>query len=64
MDVLSEKRKAREEELNKNESATLKFVHISTDAVSPNERHKVSSASTSKSILEVEEQATPWPNWK
>ena len=64
MDILSENRKAGEEELKKNESAILKFVHISTDAVSPNDMHEVSSASTSKSILEVEEQTTQWPNWK
>jgi len=31
------KRKAREEELKKNEDAILKFVYISSDAISPNE---------------------------
>jgi len=49
----------REEELKKNEGAILKFVDISSDAVSPNEMREVSSASTSKSLSEVEEEATP-----
>ena len=56
------KRKAREEELKKNKGAILKFVNISSDAISPNKMHEVSSggsASTSKSIPEVEEQTTP-----
>jgi len=37
----------------------LKFVNNSSDAISLNEMHEVSSASTSKSILEVEEETTP-----
>jgi len=37
----------------------LKFVNISSDASSPNEMHEVSSASNSKSILEIEEKTTP-----
>jgi len=37
----------------------LKFVNISSDAISPNEMHEVSSASTSKSISEVVEETTP-----
>jgi len=49
----------REEELKKNEGAILKFVDISSDAISPNEMREVSSASTSKSLSEVEEEATP-----
>ena len=36
----------------------MKFVNISSDASSPNEMHEVSSASNSKSILEVEEETT------
>ena len=57
MYVLSEKkRKARE---RKNEGAILKFVNISSDTISPNELHEVSSVSTSKSIPEVEEETTP-----
>jgi len=36
-----------EEELKKNEGAILKFVNISSDVISPNEMHEVSSASTS-----------------
>jgi len=55
----SKKREVREEELKKKEGAILKFVNISSDAISPNEVHKVSSASTSKSIPEVEEETTP-----
>jgi len=59
-DVLSEKkREVREEELKKNEGAVLKFVNISSDAISPNEMHKISSASTSKLIPEVEEETKP-----
>jgi len=53
------KREVREEELKKNEGTILKFVNIASDAISPNEMHGVSSASTSKSIPEVEEDATP-----
>jgi len=45
--------------LKKNEGAILKFVNISSDAISPNEMHEVSSASTSKSISEVVEETTP-----
>jgi len=45
--------------LNKNEGATLKFVNISSGAISRNEMHRVSSACTSKSIPEVEEETTP-----
>jgi len=45
--------------LNKNEGATFKFVNVSSDAISRNEMHEVSSASTSKSIPEVEEETTP-----
>ena len=41
------------------EGAILKFVNISSDAISPNEVHKVSSASNSKSISEIEEETTP-----
>jgi len=37
----------------------LKLVNVSSDANSPNEMHEVSSASNSKSMLEVEEDATP-----
>jgi len=40
----------------------LKLVNIPSDAISPNEMHEVSSggsASTSKSIPEVEEETTP-----
>jgi len=37
----------------------LKFVNISSDAISPNEMHEVSSASTSKSLSEVEDEITP-----
>ena len=60
MDVLSEKReKFKEEELKKNEGAILNFVNISSDASSPNEMHEVSSASTSKSIPEVDEETAP-----
>jgi len=54
-----ERNSIREEELKKNEGAILKFVNISSDAISPNEMHEVSRASTSKSILEVEEETTP-----
>ena len=57
-----EKSYIKEEELKKNEKnegAILKFVDISSDAVSPNEMREVSSASTSKSLSEVEEEATP-----
>jgi len=53
------KEKFKEEELKKNEGAILKFVNISPDAISPNEMDEVSSASTSKSIPEVEEETTP-----
>jgi len=49
----------REEELKKNEGVILKFVNISSDPISPNEMHEVSSASTSKSLSEVEEETTP-----
>jgi len=49
----------REDELKMNEDAILKFVNISSDAVSPNEMHEVSSATTSKSLSEVEEKTTP-----
>ena len=68
MDVLSKKesgrsfkkkREVRQEELKKNEGAILMFVNISSGAISRNEMHEVSSASTSKSIPEVEEQSTP-----
>jgi len=60
VDVLSEKReKFKEEELKKNEGAILNFVNISSDAISPNEMHEVSSASTSKSIPEVDEETAP-----
>jgi len=55
----SGKREVREEELKKNEVAILKFVNISSDAISPNEMHKVSSTSTSKSIPEVAEETMP-----
>ena len=41
--------------MKKNEGAILKFVNISSDAISPNEMHEVSSASTNKSIPEIEE---------
>jgi len=53
------KGEVREEELKNNEVAILKFVNISSDAISPNETHNVSSANTSKSIPEVEEETTP-----
>jgi len=33
------KREVRKEELKKNEGAILKFVNISSDAISPNEMH-------------------------
>jgi len=56
---LAQNKKNREEELKKSEGAILKFVNNSSDAISPNEMHEVSSASTSKSILEVEEETTP-----
>jgi len=47
VDVLSEKRERfKEEELKKNEGAILKFVNMSSDAISPNEMDEVSSAST------------------
>jgi len=42
--------------LKKNEGAILKFVNISSDAISPNEMHEIS---TSKSMPEVEEDTTP-----
>ena len=61
MDVLSEKREklqVREEELEKNDGAILKFLNLSSDAISPNEIHEVSSAGTSQSIAEVEEETT------
>jgi len=51
---LRRKREVKEEELKKNEDAILKFVNISSDAMSPNEMHEVSSDSTRKSIPEVE----------
>jgi len=41
--------------LKKNEGAILKFVNISSDAISPNEMHEISSASINKSIPEIEE---------
>ena len=41
--------------MKKNEGAILKFVNISSDAISPNEMHEISSASTSRSIPEIEE---------
>jgi len=44
--------------LKKNEGVTLKFVDISSNAISPNEMHEVNSASISKSLPEVEEEAT------
>jgi len=44
--------------MKKNESAILKFLNLSLDAISPNEMHEVNSASTSKSIPEVEEETT------
>jgi len=59
VDVLSEKRENLGEELKRNEGAILKFVNISSDAISANQMHKVSSARTSKSIPEVEEQTMP-----
>jgi len=37
----------------------LKFVNILSDAISRNVMHEVSSACTSKSIPEVEEETTP-----
>jgi len=37
----------------KNEGAILKFVNISSDAISSNGLHEVSSASTSKSIRKL-----------
>jgi len=37
----------------------LKFVNISSDPISPNEMHEVSSASTSKWLSEVEEETKP-----
>jgi len=54
VDVLSEKR----EKLGKrkNDGAILKFVNVSSDAILPSEMHKVSSATTSKSIPEVKEE--------
>jgi len=59
VDILSEKkRKAGEKELKKNEGVILKFVNISSDTISPNKMYEVSSASTSKSIPEVEEETT------
>jgi len=45
--------------LKKNEGAILKFVNISSDAISPNEMHEVSTASTNKSIPESEEHKRP-----
>jgi len=45
--------------LKKSEGAILKFVNNSSDAISPNEMYEVSSASTSKSILEVKEETSP-----
>jgi len=48
-----------EEELKKSEGAILKFVNNSSDAISPNEMHEFTTASTSKSILEVEKETTP-----
>jgi len=53
------KREVRQEELKKNVGAILKFVNISSDNISRNEMHEVSSASTSKSIPDVEEETTP-----
>jgi len=46
-------------ELKKSEGAILKFVNNSSDAISPNEMHEVSSDSTRKSVLEVEEETAP-----
>ena len=57
MELLSEKKKkAREEELKKNERATLKFVNISLQSLlsSANERDKVSSFSKSLPHTETE----------
>ena len=48
MDVLSEKREKLG--MRKNVGAMLKFANISSDAISSNETHEVSSASTSKTI--------------
>jgi len=59
VDVLSVKREVREEGLKKNEGAILKLVNTTSDAISPNEMHEVSSANTSISIPEVEEETTP-----
>jgi len=53
------KRKTREEELKKNEGAILKFVRISSHAISSSEMHDVSSAGTSESIPEVGEETAP-----
>jgi len=44
--------------MKKNEGAILKFLNLSLDAISPNEMHEVNSASTSKSIPEVEAETT------
>ena len=41
--------------MKKNEGAILKFLNLFSDAISPNEMHEVSSASTSTSIAEAEE---------
>ena len=61
MNVLSEKweKLYQGRGIEKNEGAILKFVNISSDAISPNEMHEVSSASTSKSLSEVEDEITP-----
>ena len=45
--------------MKKNEGAILKFANVSYDAISPNEMHRISSAITSKSIPEVEDDTTP-----
>jgi len=57
VDVLSEKRERLGK--SKNEDAILKFVNIPSDVISLNEMHEVSSASTSKSLPEVEEEIRP-----
>jgi len=61
---LRKKTEVRKGELKQNEDAILKFLNISSDAMSPNEMHEVSSASTSKSIPEVQEETMPGPNQK
>ena len=53
------KRDVGEEALKNNEVVILKFVNIPSDTISPNEMHKVSSASTSNTIPEVEKETTP-----